>query len=288
MSGQSATPQQAAVSSPSLSSSALTTPSGSANKRSTKKKRSRLVDRNSPDIRVKDTDAAAQNRSPAQGTPAIVAENGNDNTRLNEMLAQERERQKEKKRRAARRKRDAEIKKKQLAQSKLKKTMLHRHWAKIEEKIHNPPPPKPKSFKEVVHEPGDVEMNAEFTHPATTSYHTMKHLKTDCSIINPMFLNYPIDLQTARTTLVPDWKRALERKRPLPVHPSLRNPCMLGYSMHARSGWDPALFNPIFYGYRTATGDHLDAEGIQVHSLCFSSALLASFFFLHCGKTSTP
>lgn len=233
--------------------SASSTPTSSK-----KKKRSRIVDRNSPRLQVK---------SPPEDDTGLDGDAGgqddDEESKLAKMLEREKQRQVEKRRRSARRKRDAEIKKKQISRSQLKKAMLHRHWSKLEEAIHKAPPPKAQSFNNVVPQPIDLEVNAEFTHPATTSYHTMKHLPRDDTKISPIFFDYPIDLASARVPLVPDWKRALERKRPLPLHPSLRSPCMAGYSMHASSGWDQALFNPIFYTYKTATGDHLDAEGIK-------------------------
>ena len=237
-----------------------------------KQRRSRLVDRNSPVLRVKgnagvNVDGVGVGGGAAANVEAdAVGGDADEARRLANMLARERERQQAKKERAAQKKRDAEIKKKQISRAKLKKAMLYRHWTKLEEKINNPPPPKAKEYKEAVNQPGDAEVNAEFTHPATTSYHTMKKLVTDPRRINPIFLDHPVDLRSSRTLLVPDWKRALERKRPLPLHPSDRNPAMIGYAMHSRAGWDPALFNPIFYSYKTATGEHLDEEGIQVRS----------------------
>ena len=232
---------------------------GKGEKKKVKQRRSRLVDRNSPELHVKDDDGTGGGAFAARASG-----DADEASQLADMVAREHERQQAKKDRAAKKKRDAEIKKQQMSRMTLKKAMLYRHLTALENKLVNPPPPKAKEFKDAVDEPGDVQVDAEFTHPATTSYHTMKKLVTDPRRINPIFFDYPVDLQSARTPLVPDWKRALERKRPLPLHPSERSPAMIGYTMHARSGCDPAIFNPIFYSYKTATGQHLDAEGIQV------------------------
>ena len=138
----------------------------------------------------------------------------------------------------------------------------------------------PCRYKEAVNQPMDVEVNAEFTHPATTSYHTMKHLVTDPTRVNPIFFYYPVDLQRARTTLVPDWKRALERKRPLPMHPSLRSPTMIGwvgryamYAMHAHDRTTDRQMHVVcvqscrFYACTTRgrTGTYID---ILKYALC--------------------
>jgi hypothetical protein len=215
----------------------------------------RLVDRNANAPRVKALEAtstadsldhalaatatgtAAGDRSTGDGAVSADADAGPSN--VEEMVARERARQEAKQQRAERKRRDAEIKKRQIAQLELKQTMKHRHWARLEDQIVHPPPPPAKERKEAVPEPGEFEVDSEFIHPATVSYHTMRRLRTDITKVHPMFLGYPVDLPSARTVLVPDWKRALERKRPLPMHPALRHPGMIGYTMHAKRAFDP-------------------------------------------------
>jgi hypothetical protein len=269
----------AAGGAPSLEAALGSTPAaGDVQPRKAKQRRSRLVDRNSPELRVKEDDEARGGASAAVG--GAGGEAADEAGQLADMLARERERQQAKKDRAAKKKRDAEIKKQQMTRVTLKKAMLYRHLATLENKLVNPPPPKPKEFKEAVDEPAEVQVDAQFTHPATTSYHTMKKLVTDPRRISPIFMGYPVDLQSARTLLVPDWKRALERKRPLPLHPAERSPAMIGYAMHARSGFDPAMISPIFYTYKTATGQHLDEEGIQVGFVVVGTVVVFRFVCL--------
>lgn len=227
-----------------------------------KKARSRWIDRNALVPRVKQivpSTVQTEQNVLVEGTAVPNAQSGG----FEALLIQERARQEEKKKRRRRKNRDKELKKQQIQQAVLKKKMLHRHWIRLEEAITKPPPPPAKEHKDAVPEPGDFEVDQEIIHPATISYHEMKHLHRDASIISPVFFGFPIDLEPARTPLVPDWKRALERKLPLPLHPSLRHPGMVGYNMHALYGWDQGIFNPIFYTYRTATGDHLKEEDIQ-------------------------